>query len=662
MKPIEELLRNLARPEVLEFGLVTNRLPSVNIGGKFEPVDDEAPTTEALLQMLAALGGSRFVDGLTDKPVQWTTRLEGVGVIAIAAIMRKDVVQARFTVARRDVGATRPSAPSPAAQPEPRPPLARTSSPAPAATRPSPSSGAVQAARPPSGHEPTAKRISGVGPSLPSEDDDDEPTVQTLSPPVAPPSGRPAEAKAAPAKNVDARDGAVAKAAAAIAEEPERKRLSAPPPERSSSQPQRIHTPTSVDAVDVKAKRSDPVPAPPRPASDGEAGVAKPARTVTGTMPAVTAPLAQDTERPPSDGSLATYLAMAVTSRASDLHLVAGRPLLLRIAGELLPRTQAVPTDHVDEIVREIVPPRLREVIDTEGSCDFALDHEEHGRFRVNVSRQRTGHKISMRVVPQEVPTFAALGLPESLALPRKYARGLVLVTGPMGHGKTTTLGALVDQLNRERAIHILALEDPIEIVHTRKRALLTQREVGVHVRSLASGVRAALREDPDVIVVGELRDAEAVRLAVEAAETGHLVLATMNAPSAAKAIERLIDAFPEDDRARAASAVARAVQMIVGQRLVPSVDRTRLHAAVEIVRASVGLFTAIRDLGAASGSAASLRGRTSGVLGLDASLADLVRAEKVTAAAAKAYAELPDALDALVARPASIPVAERKA
>jgi twitching motility protein PilT len=779
VKPIEDLLRNLARPEVLEFGLVTNRLPSVNIGGKFEPVDDEAPTTEKLLGMLVTMGGSPHVETLSEKPVQWTTRLDGVGVIAVAAIMRKDVVQARFTVARRDAAgraaslpplppqaSARPPAPAPAdakkdplgqsgarsaftttqqgtgpsaSQAHVRSPLAQSQvAPSPGV----PGAGAGPAPKPPlpSQPMPAAASSPAAPPPAPAsapeelDDDDDEPTVQTLSPPVAgtpggyvkpkparkpedvprdtgpPGSGTPASPaggprtervppdavelgvrreSTAPAPVAAAAPAAVAPPA--IGQRPSKEKR---PSDRAVEAPapavapgvgmRRIHTPTSVDSVDVEittrdggkggrqalvldleADRENTLEVTPAEVAQAHAHVqAQAQRPVTAAMPSAvpsTSPSAGGTEkeRPRGDTGLESFLGMAVAARATDLHVIAGRPMLLRVATDLLPRTQAVPAEVVEGIAREIVPARLRETLDVDGSCDFAIEHPQHGRFRVNVGRLRGGYKLSMRCIPRETPTLASLGLPAAIAAATTHQQGLVLVTGPAGNGKTSTLAAIVDQLNTETSHHILTIEDPVEYVHGRKRALVSHREVGSSTRSYGAALRAAMREDPDVIVVGELRDAEAARLAVRASETGHLVLATIDTASAAKTIDRLIDLFPSAEQHEIRLAIAGSLRMIIGQRLVPSADRTKLFVATELLPSSIALYTLIRDGRTFQIPSLQQRGRGLGVVRLDESLADLVRAQKVTVEVAKQYAESPPDLEALVAR--GVPAASRK-
>ena len=726
MKSIEDLLKNLARPEVLEFGLVTNRLPSVNIGGKFEPVDDEAPSTKKLLDMLVSLGGATHVKTLSEKPIQWTYRVEGIGVVAVAAIMRKDVVQARFTLAKRDARfATTQSGPPPpqravdrpSQQPVPaRPPSQfRTTQQGPGPTAPTappakPSSGASLAAGPPSSLQRVAAAPPVPPPPEEEREDDDEPTVQTLSPPVKGRPGQPApkeggsqppravsapppqlaldpEPLAASASPPPAPVAPAAKPPAAPAPAPAPSPSPSPPPASASAAPQpttqpsgppplgpmRIPTPTSVDMVEIdqalkeraaKAQQEKAEKKAPEP--DDNDGVdqtvevrpsqSPPPKPVTAAMPSAvpsTAPSAvlPEKDRPRVDGAaLESFLAMATAARASDIHVVAGRPVLARVASDLLPRTQPVPPETVERIAREIVPSRLREALTSEGACGFAIEHAQHGRFRVNVSRQRTGYKLSLRVVGREAPTFASLGLPDKLASTAKLQQGIVIVAGPSGQGKSSTLAAIVDHLNRETHHHILTIEDPIEVVHVRKRAVVTQRELGTHVRSLPGALTSAAAADVDVIVIGELRDAVAVRTAISAAESGRLVLTTMNVTSAAKAIERLVDAFPDAESARARARIASMLRLVLSQRLVPSADRTRLVAAVEVLPMSLALAAVVRDGKLDQIHALQKQARGGGVR-LDESLAELVRAQKVTPEVAKQFAESAVELDAIISR-----------
>lgn len=351
------------------------------------------------------------------------------------------------------------------------------------------------------------------------------------------------------------------------------------------------------------------------------------------------------------NAAFSEIFASARRAAASDLHIIAERPVLMRIAGELLPQGEPLAADKVEAMLIPLVPARLLAELERDGSCDFALADSRLGRARVNVARQRTGLKATFRLIPAEIPTLAALGLPEEVAKATKHHQGLILVTGPTGHGKTTTLTAIVDHINRESTHHVVTVEDPVEFVHPRKRAMMSQREVGTHTKSFARALKGALREDPDVIVVGELRDTETVSMAVAASETGHLVVGTMNTPSAAKTIDRLIDMFPPGDQAQVRRTLAGGLKLVIGQRLVPSVDRKRVHAAVELLTGTVALWNLIREEKTYQIPSLQQRGRSLGIIRLDDSLAGLVRAGKCSAEQAAFFAESPDTFKAAISQ-----------
>jgi twitching motility protein PilT len=349
-------------------------------------------------------------------------------------------------------------------------------------------------------------------------------------------------------------------------------------------------------------------------------------------------------------GWLDELLSAARKAGASDLHVVAGRPMLLRVAGDLQSRGGALDESAVQDGILEVVPATLWPVLQETGSCDFALDRAGAlGRFRVNVSRQRTGYKACFRCIAPGLPTLASLGLPPEIERATHHHQGLVLVTGPTGHGKTSTLAAIVDIINRETTHHVITVEDPVEYVHPRKKAMISQREVVSHTRSFAAALKASLREDPDVIVVGELRDTETVRMALAASETGHLVLGTMNTPSAAKTIDRMIDLFPPADQPQVRMTLAGGLHMIVGQRLLPTADGRSLVAAVELLPGSVALWNLIRDSKTYQIPSLQQRGKGVGILRLDEGLADLVKEGRVSREAALAVAENPEELEAVL-------------
>jgi twitching motility protein PilT len=572
MKTVDQLVRELGRTEVLEFAVASDRLPCVKVGESYEPVDDSARSTDAILEMLVALGGSRHVEELEAKPAQWTTRIDGVGVVAVHAVMRSGRVQARFTIVRR-ISLS---------------PLV-----------------AVRRSRPPLRH--ATGRSSRPPPVLPAPDQAGNGTDGVSEPLLRAAIVKPR----APA-------GALAPPAAVAA----------------------------VSPVAVVAAVS-PV-----------AAVAAVSPVTAVAPPHHVAPLA--VVRPGEAGRIDDLLAMARSAGASDLHVVAARPVLLRIAGDLLPKGAPLDPDAVEKMLLAIVPERLRASLAEHGSCDFALERPPEGRYRVNVSRQRTGYKGAFRSIASTVPTLASLGLPAEIGRATHHHQGLVLVTGPTGHGKTSTLAAIVDIINSTTTHHVITVEDPIEYLHGRKTAVISQREVGAHTRSFANALKASLREDPDVIVVGELRDTETVRMALAASETGHLVVGTMNTPSVAKTIDRVVDLFPPGDQQQVRMTLAGGLHLVVGQRLLPTSDKRAMVVAVELLPGSVALWNLIRDAKTYQIPSLQQRGKGFGIVRLDESLQDLVRAGQISRETALAAAEHPDDLEAaLSAKKPAAPVPE---
>ncbi|HEY6172902.1 MAG TPA: PilT/PilU family type 4a pilus ATPase, partial [Kofleriaceae bacterium] len=304
----------------------------------------------------------------------------------------------------------------------------------------------------------------------------------------------------------------------------------------------------------------------------------------------------------------------------------------VRALGELVALDAAPRTPgDVEAMLLPLLGAMRRRQLAERGYVDLAVDVPGGGRLRTNVSRQQGGLKGAFRLAVASPPSLTELGLPAAVAKVTENHQGLVVIAGPSGHGKTTTLAALVDLLNRADPIHILTIEDPVEIVHPRHAAVVSQREVGRHTMSFAAALKASLREDPDVIVIGELRDRETVEIALTAAETGHLVLATMSTPSAAKTIDRLIDMFPPDDQSQVRASLGAALKAIVAQRLLPDAQGTGMVAAVELLVGVLALANLIRDNKLFQLPNLMQRGRAFGMLRLDDSLLELVRAGRLT-------------------------------
>lgn len=409
-------------------------------------------------------------------------------------------------------------------------------------------------------------------------------------------------------------------------------------------------TPPSTPVPPAAGKPSTTLPPQPRP---GTPAPSTPVPSSTGkpstTLPPQPRPAPTLPVPPNGFTTLDELLTAARASWASDLHVVADRPALLRVAGELLPAGGPLSAAVVEKMLTPIVPASLRAVLEKDGAADFSLQHATLGRYRANVSRQRTGMKGSFRVIPTEIPTLASLGLPEQIAQALHHHQGLIVITGASGHGKTTTLAAILDIINSTTAHHVITVEDPVEFVHPRKKALMSQREVGTHTRTFASALKGSLREDPDVIMVGELRDTETVRMALSASETGHLVLGTMNTPSAAKTIDRLIDLFPPADQPQVRTTLAGGLRLIVSQKLVPNIDGTRMVAAAEVLPGNTPLWNMIRENKTYQIPSLQQRGKALGIVRLEDTLAELAKAGKISIDTARNATDAPDEVEALI-------------
>jgi twitching motility protein PilT len=336
---------------------------------------------------------------------------------------------------------------------------------------------------------------------------------------------------------------------------------------------------------------------------------------------------------------LRALLVAARNKPASDLHLMSEEPARFRSNGHLVPQGETLSDREVSALLMPLLDERSATQLNELGYADFACDVEGAGRLRVNVSKQRTGIKGCFRLIMAQPPSLESLGLPSELRQMLDYHQGLVVISGPSGAGKTTTLAALVDLFNAERAVHIITVEDPVEILHPRKKAIVTQREVGAHTHSFHTALKASLREDPDVIAIGELRDRETVEKALEAAETGHLVFATMSTPSGASTIDRLIDMFPPDDQSQIRATLAGALKFVVSQRLVPRKDGRGRVAAVELLTGGMALWSLIRDDKLFQLPSLLQRGRAFGMIRIEDSLNALVASGAVTAETAKTFA-----------------------
>lgn len=317
---------------------------------------------------------------------------------------------------------------------------------------------------------------------------------------------------------------------------------------------------------------------------------------------------------------------------ASDFHLAVGQPPIVRMAAELVrAQGEAFTAADTESMLREVLTPQQQEILAQTHQLDFCYYIPQGGRYRGNIFHDHRGFSAVFRVIPEKPPTMAEIGLPPQLAEISDFHQGLVLVCGPSGSGKSTTLAALVNLFNETRSDHVLTMEDPVEFVHPFKNCLINQREVGTHTQSFARALRAALREDPDVIVIGELRDNESVGLALTAAETGHIVLGTINATSAPKAIDRIISSFPIDDQPQIRASISESLKYVIAQRLLPSKQRHRQVAAFEVLKGTTTIANMIRDEKTFQIFSAMQIGRSQGMQTFDEALRDLLKRDLIT-------------------------------
>lgn len=337
-------------------------------------------------------------------------------------------------------------------------------------------------------------------------------------------------------------------------------------------------------------------------------------------------------------------LAFSVRNKASDLHLSAGLPPMIRVHGDVR-RINVDPMTHkqVHDMIFDVMSDAQRKVYEETLECDFSFEIQGLSRFRVNAFNQSRGAGAVFRTIPSKILTLEDLKTPKIFGELALKPRGMVLVTGPTGSGKSTTLAAIIDHLNESHYGHILTLEDPIEFVHESKKCLVNQREVGPHTKSFSNALRAALREDPDAILVGELRDLETIRLALTAAETGHLVFGTLHTSSAAKTVDRVVDVFPAAEKDMVRAMLSESVVAIISQTLCKTKDGAGRVAAHEIMLGTSAIRNLIRENKIAQMYSSIQTGQQVGMQTLDQCLTDLVRRNLVSAAEARVKAKFPD-------------------
>lgn len=342
---------------------------------------------------------------------------------------------------------------------------------------------------------------------------------------------------------------------------------------------------------------------------------------------------------------ISELLAFVVKNKASDLHLSSGLPPMIRVHGDVR-RINLPAMEHRDvhSMIYDIMNDAQRKHYEEFLECDFSFAIQGLARFRVNAFYQQRGAAAVMRTIPSKVLSLDELNAPKIFAEIADQPRGLVLVTGPTGSGKSTTLAAMINHVNENEHGHILTIEDPIEFVHESKRCLINQREVGPHTLSFANALRSALREDPDIVLVGEMRDLETIRLALTAAETGHLVFGTLHTSSAAKTIDRIIDVFPAAEKEMVRSMLSESLRAVISQTLLKTKDEGGRLAAHEIMIGTPAIRNLIRENKVAQMYSAIQTGSAIGMQTLDQCLLDLVRRNQVSASEARVRAQNKDA------------------
>jgi twitching motility protein PilT len=343
---------------------------------------------------------------------------------------------------------------------------------------------------------------------------------------------------------------------------------------------------------------------------------------------------------------ISDLLTFSVKNKASDLHLSSGLPPMIRVHGDIR-KINLPEMDHaeVHRMLYDIMNDTQRKVFEEKLECDFSFEIPDLARFRVNAFNQQRGAGAVFRTIPSKVLTLEELNAPRVFKDLADTPRGIVLVTGPTGSGKSTTLAAMVDYINETQMSHILTVEDPIEFVHSSKKSLVNQREVGPHTQSFDNALRSALREDPDVILVGEMRDLETIRLALTAAETGHLVFGTLHTSSAAKTIDRVVDVFPAAEKEMVRSMLSESLRAVISQTLCKTKDEQGRVAAHEIMIGTPAIRNLIRENKIAQMYSAIQTGQSVGMQTLDQNLQDLVKRNIISAGEARTKAANRDSI-----------------
>ena len=340
-------------------------------------------------------------------------------------------------------------------------------------------------------------------------------------------------------------------------------------------------------------------------------------------------------------------LSKAKEQGASDVHVTVGLPPKMRLNGKLIPMEEfgkMLPPD-TSAIAQEIMNDKQREKLEENGQHDMSFSIPGVGRYRLNVFKQRGSIAMAFRVVASEIPSAESLGIPEAVSALYNKKRGLVLVTGPTGSGKSTTLASIIDTINNNREAHVITLEDPIEFTYQHRMSIVNQREIGTDSNTYANALRAALREDPDVILVGEMRDLETISTAITAAETGHLVLSSVHTIGASNTVDRLIDVFPSHQQQQIRIQLASVLEAVVSQQLIPAMDGVSRIAAFEVLQVNSAVRNLIREGKSHQLITIMQTNRKLGMISMDDAILDLYKGQKITREMAIQFAQDPDTM-----------------
>ncbi len=331
-------------------------------------------------------------------------------------------------------------------------------------------------------------------------------------------------------------------------------------------------------------------------------------------------------------------LKAAVDLKASDLHVLPNEPFMVRRLGKMIRlKTQVLSPENCRKVIMEILSPEQQRILQDEMQLDFSYNVKGIGRFRGSSMLHNNGMSCIFRIIPDTIPSFKDLGIPDVIYKILENHQGIILVTGATGHGKTTTLAAMVDYINSTAAHHVLTVEDPIEFIHPLKKGAINQRQLGKDTLAYANALKGALRQDPDVIAIGELRDLETISLAISASETGHLVIGTLSTSSAPKTVDRVIDSYPAGEQNQIRAMLSESLKAVITQRLLPSADGTCMHLAVEIMIGNLSIANLIKDNKTFQIRSTMQMGRSVGMKLMDESIIELLQQDKISYDTAKA-------------------------